>query len=507
MPVRPRSPAPIIIALLLTLGVVAGCSTTPQPDATPAPAANAPELTWRPCPDDVENTENGPARMQCATVSAPLDYDDPDGRRIDLTISRLASANPEQRRGILLLNPGGPGGTGLNQPTFLADLGLPQGVLDSYDVIGMDTRGVGHSSPVSCGFTNDQNYGGNIPPYAVDDAAVTAQAQRSKDIAAQCAANDHDGILPHVTTANMARDLDFIRAALGEDTASFLGYSYGSGLGAAYTSLFPDHTDRVVLDSNLGDTHLDRDGLRRYALGMEQTFPDFAAWVAARDAEYHLGATEEDVRQTYLRLADQLDRNPVDEVDGAMFRLSTFVALYNPISYAATAEAWVSYLRGGSDASARPATAPGLSPHDNAWTVFLAVTCNDFSWPTDVDVYREAVAEDRDRYPLFGAASANVFACAFWPREDAEPPVPVGTSGPANVLIVQNQRDPVTPLRGGQLMNDKFDNRSRLLTIDGSGHGGYVLGTNPCAQEVVTEYLVDGTMPEQDMVCEAPRAE
>jgi pimeloyl-ACP methyl ester carboxylesterase len=275
-------------------------------------------------------------------------------------------------------------------------------------------------------------------------------------------------------------------------------------LGAAYTSLFPDHTDRVVLDSNLGDTHLDRDGLRRYGLGMEQTFPDFAAWAAARDEQYHLGATPDAVRQTYLQLAEQLDRKPVDGVDGAMFRLSAFVALYNPASYAAAAEAWGTYRRGSSDPAARQPTSPGLSPHDDAWAVFLAVTCNDVAWPRDVDTYRQAVAADRERYPLFGAASANILPCAFWDRTNAEPPVPVEDNGPSNVLIVQNQRDPVTPLRGGQLINDKFGDRSRLLTIDGSGHGGYVLGKNPCAQRVVTDYLVEGAMPERDMVCETP---
>lgn len=434
-------------------------------------------------------------------MTVPLDYHDPDGAQIDLTVSRLASTNPEKRRGVLLLNPGGPGGTGLDQPTFLADRGLPQSVRETYDLIGMDTRGVGHSSPISCGFTNDQNYRGNIPPYAVDDAAVTAQAEISEEVAAQCETNDRTGLLAHVTTANMARDLDSIRDALGENTASFLGYSYGSGLGAAYASLFPDRTDRVVLDSNLGDTHLDRDGLRRYALGMEQTFPDFAAWVADRDEQYHLGRTPGDVRRTYLQLAKQLDAEPGDGVDGALFRLSTFVTLYNPVSYAKAAESWVSYRDAQSTSDGSPPVTSDPSPNDNAWSVFLAVTCNDFQWPTDVDVYRRAVAQDRHRYPLFGGAGANISPCAFWKREGVEPPVAVDSSGPSNVLIVQNQRDPVTPVRGGQLLSEKFGDRSRLVTIDGSGHGGYVLGSNPCARQAVTRYLVEGAMPEQDLFC------
>lgn len=110
-------------------------------------------------------------------------------------------------------------------------------------------------------------------------------------MAEQCAQHDRAGVLPHLTTANTARDLDRIRAALGEEKTSFLGYSYGTALGAAYASMFPERSDRIVLDSNIGDTHLDRDGMRRYALGMEQTFPDFARWAAARHHSYGLGRT------------------------------------------------------------------------------------------------------------------------------------------------------------------------------------------------------------------------
>ena len=114
----------------------------------------------------------------------------------------------------------------------------------------------------------------------------------------------------------MARDLDRIRAALGEEKASFLGYSYGSALGAAYASMFPERSDRVVLDSNIGDTHLDQDGMRRYALGMEETFPDFAKWAAARHETYGLGRTPEEVRRTYFTLAERLDEKPVNGIDG-----------------------------------------------------------------------------------------------------------------------------------------------------------------------------------------------
>ncbi|WP_242504377.1 alpha/beta fold hydrolase [Promicromonospora panici] len=169
--------------------------------------------------------------------------------------------------------------------------GMPASVLDAYDLIGMDPRGVGHSSPVSCGFTMEQNYPGNVPPYAEDAAAVAEQAKAARRIADQCAANDPEGRMQHMTTANTARDMDVIRTALGEDRLSFYGASYGSALGSAYASLFPERSDRVVVDSNLGATSLDQGALRRFGLGMEDRFPDFAKWAAPRHESYGLGTT------------------------------------------------------------------------------------------------------------------------------------------------------------------------------------------------------------------------
>ncbi|WP_222650624.1 alpha/beta hydrolase [Rhodococcus sp. BP-332] len=488
--------------------VLVGCSTTStasQPDTAVQQPYSMPDLEWASCPDDVGDPAEEPSRLQCASVPVPIDYDDPDAGQIDVMISRLPSQKPEERRGVLLLNPGGPGGTGLDQPTFLVNRGMPQSVLDSYDLIGMDTRGVGHSSPISCGFTDDLHYYGAVPPYAYDQAAFDEQVRTAREVARRCAAED-DGLLRHVSTANMARDLDRVRAALGEDTASFLGYSYGSALGAAYASMFPESTDRIVLDSNIGDTHLDRAGMRRYSRGMEDTFPDLARWMAERHDRYGLGATEDEVRATYFDIASRLDATPVNGVDGRSFRLATFVTLYNPATYETAADAWVSYRDGlaAGQGGDLPQGAPVPSAGDNSWSVFLAVTCNDVEWPHDVTTYENAVATDRVDYPLFGAAAANIMPCAFWAHAPTEPPVSIDSDGPTNILIAQHRRDPVTPLRGGELLDERFGDRSRLLTVDGSGHGVFALGTNPCAQEVVTEYLVGGTMPEKDAQC--PRA-
>jgi pimeloyl-ACP methyl ester carboxylesterase len=502
-PTRLSSPHPVP-TLLAVLGLVGALAVPAAADVRQEDAAAggepAAQVEWGACPDDVV-TEAAPHVLTCAKVPVPLDYSDPDGEQIELQLSRMASDNPAARRGVLLLNPGGPGGSGLTQSTLLASRGLPDSVLDAYDLIGMDTRGVGHSTRVDCGFAADGDYFSNIPPYAVDDAAVVEHAKVVEAAAEQCATNDENGLLRHVSTANMARDLDSVRAALGEEKASYLGYSYGSALGAAYASMFPGTADRVVLDSNVGDTHLSQERLRAFALGMEQTFPDFARWAAKRHAAYGLGRTPAQVRAGYFETAEALDRDPVQGIDGALFRQVVFGGLYNELTYGRTAQLWQS-LRDGDAATARSLLAAEVSPLSNALSVFLASTCNDSEWPEDVRTYRQAVAEDRERFPMFGAAAANILPCAYWP-EPLEPPVQVADEGPHNVLIVQNRRDPVTPLSGGEVLHEKFGERSRLVTVDGSGHGVYALGDNACALNVVTTYLVDGEMPRRDVACRA----
>ncbi|MFF0228448.1 alpha/beta hydrolase [Streptomyces sp. NPDC004629] len=493
--------------LALTVAIGLAGALAPAPPAA-ADRDDVGQVKWGACPDDV--TAEAPT-LQCGTVTVPLDYDDPDGTQIDLMVSRLASENPRKRRGVLLLNPGGPGGSALTMPAGLADLGIPSKVLDTYDLIGMDTRGFGHSAPIDCKFTVGQDYIGNVPPYAVDNAAVVKQAEIAKGVAEQCAANDADGRMAHITTADTARDLDRIRAALGEEKASYYGLSYGSALGAAYASMFPDTTDRVLIDSNLGDTALDRAGIRRYALGMEETFPDFAKWTAARHTAYGLGRTPQEVRKMYFTLAEQLDKKPVFGIDGRLFRLTTFGGLYAERTYGRTAQLWESIKDADETAVKRlMAATPGaqtaageVASYSNSWSVFLTVTCNDVEWPTDVRAYQRSVAADREKYPLFGAAAANILPCAFWTLGPSEPQVKINDDGPTNILIMQNRHDPVTPLRGGQLFRKKFTDRSRLVTADGSGHGVYVYGGNACALNVGTAWLVDGVMPEKDVKCRA----
>ncbi len=520
---RCRRVARVGLALVVTAGLggtlITAAPAIAEEARTPLAAAEPVKLAWGKCPTGVAP---GAPQLQCAKVPVPLDYSEPDGRKIEIVISRLASAKRAERRGVLLLNPGGPGGAGLAQPADLVALGLPATVSAAYDLIGMDPRGVGHSSPVSCGFRADDEYAANIPPYAENSAAVARQAKIAKRVASQCAANDKHGLLPHISTANTARDLDRIRIALGEQKISYFGASYGSALGSAYASLFRDRTDRIVLDSNAGTTSLDRAAVRRFGLGVEQRFPDFAKFAAERHAGYGLGRTPAEVRRNFFALAEQLNRKPVDGIDGAAFRLYMFGELYRDSRFPLMAQTWQSLASSDAAAVRRLQTdgrmpgvraLPGLSagpatggaapsPNDNAFSAFLAVTCNDTAWPTDVATYQRDVAKDRERFPMFGAAGANISPCAYWQRP-AEPPVRITEDGPANVLILQNLRDPATPHVGGVLLRKAFGHRARLVSVDAGDHGVYVYDDNPCALNLTTTYLVDGTLPRGDTFCSA----
>ncbi|MFJ5110372.1 alpha/beta hydrolase [Streptomyces sp. NPDC088551] len=475
----------------LSLALAATTLAATMMPGTPA-AATPSTPRWGPCP---EKTASLP--LECSTLEVPLDYRDPDGGKTEIAISRLASAKPAQRRGVLLTNPGGPGAAGLGYPAVLAASGLPQEVLDSYDVIGFDPRGVGRSAPVTCDLTADQLARGNFPPYAHTAADVARSAANARTIAEQCATSRTAGTLPHITTANTARDMDRIRAALGEPKLSYLGASYGSYLGAVYTTMFPERGDRIVLDSNLGPGGYDVTALRMFARGLEDRFPDFAAFAVAHP-EYGLGTTPRQVTARFFDLAERLEANPVQGVDGTLFRGVTLDHLFSDVTMPRLAGIWQALDTGGP-----LPPGPPLTPPDNLSSSRYHVICGDSQWPETVREYQKDVAVDRLNHPMLGGSTANIGPCAFWPDERVEPPVRIGDRGPSNVLMVQNERDPGTPLAGARKLRRALGERAVMVTADQGGHGVYLFGRNMCANDAVTAFLTAGQRPPQDLACAA----
>ncbi len=454
-------------------------------------------MRWGPCPKGVVSP-----RLECSTLDVPLDYRHPEGRRIEIAISRLASEHPSKRRGVLVTNPGGPGGAGLGHPAVLAGSGLPREVLDSYDVIGFDPRGVGRSAPVTCDLTQRQQHRGNFAPYAHTAADVAREAGYARAVAKQCATSRTASMLPHITTANTARDMDRIRAALGEPKLSYLGHSYGTHLGAVYSTMFPKRGDRVVLDSNLGPGGYDVTAMRSFGRGLEDRFPDFAEFAAAHP-RYGLGATPEQVTAKFFDLAKRLDGSPVRGMDGTAFRAVTFERLYADVLMPHLAEFWQAV----DTDRPLPASPPPPENLENLLAARFYVICNDSHWPGTVREYQRNVAVDRLRYPMIGASTAGIGPCAFWPTERVEPPVRIGDRGPSNVLMVQNERDPATPLAGARELRRAFGQRATMVTADQGGHGVYPFDDNTCAKEAVTAFLTSGRRPARDLACPAEPGE
>jgi pimeloyl-ACP methyl ester carboxylesterase len=459
--------------------LIAGTLVTPS-TASAAPAG----LQWQPCAD---------LPLECATVSVPLDYRNPAGTKIDIAVSRQKSGDPARRRGVLLLNPGGPGGAGRSLPVPIGQL-APRSVTDAYDLIGFDPRGTGQSTPNTCALTPEQQDPTKVLPYPAPNGDITESVAYAKQMAKQCF--DNSGArLPYVTTANTARDMDMIRAALGEQKISYFGVSYGSYLGAVYTTLFPQRSDRIVLDSVVDPRDVWRSVWQAWGPATEERFEDFAKWAAARDATYELGASPKAVRTTYLNLAKKLDTAPIDVWTGNILRAQTRGALYGDANFAPLAKIMQGLLRGSADPVA-------VAPIDQSFPATLwGIVCGDAKWPGSIAQHQRQVLSDIKKYPVTNGLPSNIWPCAFWPTAPIEPPVEITDRGPSNVLLTQNLRDPATPLVGAVAMRAALGNRAKLVTADQGGHGTYLLTENACVSNIATTFLVKGTLPVKDVAC------
>ncbi|MBD0669455.1 alpha/beta hydrolase [Streptomyces sp. CBMA156] len=444
------------------------------------------ELRWERC------DAGRPEAFECAKVTVPLDYRDPAGRTIDIAVSRVKAGSAKQRHGVLLINPGGPGGPGLTMPVEMEPL-LPAEVRERFDLIGFDPRGVGQSSPIGCDLTDDERSFQH--PYS---AGTFAQdVNRARTVADKCWAKAGD-VLPHITTRNTARDMDVVRAALGERRISYFGHSYGTYLGAVYTQMFPQRSDRFVLDSAVDPALVWRGMLREGAAGAEPAFARWTEWAAARHATYGLGATAAEVRTTYWDLVAHADRTPVPTeagtLDGDAIRSG-----YAAFVHVEAVTPWIVALKTAAAGGPAAPAVPEVVPTDNTVSAVWAVWCGDTrNWPRDPEQYRRDAIRDRARYPLAGDLGAGILPCAFWKSAPTEPATVVNND--VNALIVQNQWDPQTTLAMGQGMRRALHGARMVTVAGGEGHGVVVAGPS-CADGSVTRYLTTGRLPAKDLTC------
>ena len=495
-------------AVLASAGLVAvgGAARADAPAAASAAAGGT--LSWGDCAASVKAADG----QRCAVLSVPLDHADPTGPRIELAVSRLASARPEARRGTLIVIPGGPGGSGVQR---LAQKGaaLAKETGGAYDLVAFDPRGVGGSTKARCGLAAEDRWMVTVRSWPAADGSIAANAERARRIADACARNG-GAVLRGLTTANQVRDMELLRQALGEEKVSAWATSYGTYVAARYAQEHPGRTDRWVLDSSADPDprRVAYGWLADMAKGAEERLPDFAAWASRPDRAgdgLRLADTPEGVRTLVLDLAARLDRAPRATtvpgavLDGASFRQALQLALYSDAAFPAFALLVDQLL----DPEASPVLPPELSGAmpDEAAAVTVGVICNDVDWPRSVPAYARAVAADRVRYPLTGGMPANVTPCAFWKGGAVEKPVRLTDDGPSNILMIQNLRDPATPHASGLRMRAALGDRARLVSVDRGGHGVYLTAAggagNACGDRTVTRFLLTGERPDTDVRC------
>ncbi|MFG3044365.1 alpha/beta hydrolase [Streptomyces sp. NPDC048241] len=456
------------------------------PAGLPAALTTGQHLRWSNC------TSPTTARTgyDCAAMKAPLDYRKPDGRTIDVALIRRKATGPNSRRiGSLVFNFGGPGVSGVSGlPEFLNQY-MP--LLDRYDLVSFDPRGVGATIPVRCGKTSDDT--------GYDGADACAKYSGA--------------LLPYVGTSRTARDLDLMRYLLGDQRLHYFGVSYGTALGAAYAHLYPSHVGRLVLEASVDPTEDFDEQKLSQVKAVQAAFDRFAAHCAARIRHCPTGDGPEEAARRMARLADRLEKKPASagggrtlDADAVAHAISDHLRLgtdgWPPLAKALTA--LVDHNNGrplskGADdigSADRAAT-----PRDNSRDAQTAITCADSSLRPGFARLDRDEARVEAASPVFGAAwSALVYLCYDWPFDGERVTPQVNADGAAPVLVVGGTGDPITPYPGARHMAHALgDGVGILLTAQEEGHGTYP--QNRCVTETVNTYLNTGHTPAPGKVC------
>jgi pimeloyl-ACP methyl ester carboxylesterase len=494
----------VAVALaLLTTGLTAACSgaraSPPAPAAAPTTLAGyyAQRLDWQPCDDG----------FQCARLLVPFDYNRPDGRRFSLPVIRLPATDPSRRIGALVVNPGGPGGSGV-QYALGARSEFPAAVRARFDIVGFDPRGVGASEPALTCMTGpelDQYFATDDEP--ANAAQLAEVIRESKLYAARCEQRSA-ALLPYVGTQNAARDLDVLRSALGQSQLTYLGKSYGTYLGAWYAQLFPTHVRALVLDGAVDpDTPSLADDITQ-AEGFQVAFRSFAAWCLASAPcplpSVNAGVTKTQAlitRANATPLASQLGDGQV--ADGAMLLNGIAAALYSTAYWPDLKIGLTGAFAGNGTVLVELANLLYERNPNGTYTNLAdadtAISCLDRPWPHSLDAFQSAAAAAARVAPLFGAPIVwGSLACAYWPVP-AYPLPRIRAAGARPILVVGTLRDPATPYRQAQALAADLAS-GVLLGWDGDGHTAYGEGS-ACVDTIVNDYLIDLAVPRSGRVC------
>jgi pimeloyl-ACP methyl ester carboxylesterase len=480
-------------------------SAAPEPDAAP--------IEWTDFNEEIQPLIAGQPgsdrnlAFERGRTEVPISYDEPQGATLPLFLVRVVSATQTDRIGSLVVNPGGPGASGADAAIGLA-LTLPEEVLARFDIVGFDPRGVGLSTPVECIPDERKEEIIAAEPRPVSDEDLDAAFALDEEVSDGCA-KEYGDALGTFNTVDTAHDMDRLRAALGDEQLTYLGYSYGTTLGSTYAELYPDKVRALVLDAAVDpDTDL-RAKAEERAAGLESGFDAFAANCTALLAGCPLGA---EPRQFVEQLLGQSKATPIPSSEPGETRQATpgvvmtaiQAGLYGTESWPQLAQALAAAQAG--DSKGLFSLADGLwgrledGTYSNLMDANIAINCADSDARFEEREIRELAGEWNAQYPLFGAGSAvGLDTCSVWDAERT--PLPErDAEGSAPIVVIGNSGDPVTPLPGAVDLAEELE-PGVLLTWQGQGHTAYP--KTPCVSAAVDAYLIDLVVPLDGLTCPA----
>ncbi len=481
------------------------------------------DIDWQDCSD-------GTSPFQCGTVTVPLDYGNPGGQTITIALKKLPASDGDAEHGSLFTNPGGPGGSGIRELEAQATA-LPEELRAGYDVVGFDPRGVGQSTPITCwtdedisqGLTDAQNgkISDVVPSNTISSKSLSAQEKMDRGAADAAACAQHSEVpelLDHVSTRNVARDLDVLRATSGDATLNYLGVSYGTHIGAVYADLFPGRVGRAVLDGAMDPSQRWTDGEAEVTAFKEGVLHQYVKHCQAHDGCPLTGSTDEAIAQL-TAFVDGLDQAPLTAPDSSVTvntqEATTIIQHYaveKPDWDALTAMlapamnnrdgALMVAAKQSTLASQLPTTAEQAVAGANTLFMSAAVICNDYPDTADtVSDWDAQAAAEKKTSPFFGGTSHGLDAyCRGWGHRAQTPPQETHAEGSDPILVVGLTKDSRTLYPWAQSLTDQLDN-GHLLTVEGYGH--VTFGSNACATAAMTDFLVNGTVPAEGTTCAA----
>jgi pimeloyl-ACP methyl ester carboxylesterase len=514
----------LLAAVAGLLLVLTGCtsftetmtaSQTTAAGSSAKPTEKAAPIRWTDCNEQIRPLiadQPGADRnlaFECGRTEVPISYDEPDGATLPLFLVRVKLAGQSNRIGSLVVNPGGPGGSGADAAIGLA-LTMPEDVLNRFDLVGFDPRGVGLSTPIECIPSELKDRLVAAEPRPTSDTQLDDAFSLADEVGKDCA-DKYGQALGSFDTVDTARDMDRIREAVGDAKLTYLGYSYGTTLGSTYAELFPEKVRALVLD---GAVDPDKDPVsdaEASAAGFETGFDAFAQNCTGLIAGCPLGGNP---RQFVYDLLGQANATPIPSAKQGETRKATAgvvmtavqAALYDQDSWPQLAQALAAAQKGDSQGVFALADSySGRLDHgtySNLFDANIAINCADQSTSENVSKskVRQLAQEWSQKYPLFGAGSAvSLYTCSTW-KADRTPLPKRDAQGAAPILVVGNSGDPVTPLPGAVDMAKDLDS-GVLLTWQGQGHTSYP--KTPCVTSAVDSYLVDLTVPQDGLTCPA----